>query len=201
MKIRFLLVFLFFAFIANGQKIITNKHYIKPEKVDLIVFTPYFLDNVANKNVNDVFCETFGKSFEIVYTSLIINNILTNSKFNEIIGKTAYKKFETNELKSNPNLYANLTPTEIEIYKEKTLKSDIIIISSAINSRKVYKVRGRRNVTVYGNIAVFDLRTGEFIIYISDKIKAKFEDSSYDEYLLIKPLFESLFNELKENLK
>lgn len=181
-----------------AQKKVVNRSYTSNNKGDLkVAIVPYY--SKGSQEVNEIFFQAFNKGrFIVSDPNKISHNILNHEGFNNSLRKTIYADFD---VKKKPNLYSGLSEDEIIEFKASFLHSDILIVGSKINSRKVAKVNGSGSISSSGNIAVFDLRSGEFILQYPAKVKAHYNKISPNTSNPINELAESLYEGLENNLK
>ena len=173
MKGILLIVFIFFANLLNGQKIIANKGYIS-NQVQTVVITPYFDEQgKVVESINGVFMQVFSIAYDMGDQQEIIHNISNDYEFNELLVKHIYINFAS-AVQTIPNVFATLTDNELLEIKKGFLNSDLLVVTSPIYSKRVVKVNNSGNIRLTGNITVFDLTTGEFVAHISSKVKKKF---------------------------
>lgn len=189
-----------FTLSGAAQKTIVNSGYKSAKEVLKIALMPYFSN--GSEPINRIFVQTFDKGrFLVSDTGKISYNILNNEAFNNSLRKAVALSLDNKSLKKSPNLYAELNAEEIADLKTNFLHADVIIIGSPLEAKKVTKVNGSGNIYLSGNIAVFDLKSGEFIFQCSDKVKSKHDKISHDTPYPVKELVESLYACFEKNLK
>ncbi|REG88764.1 hypothetical protein [Flavobacterium aquicola] len=194
-KVKILILFVLFTQNTFSQKSVASEKYkTKKDKIN-IVFVPFF-----NKETDEQFTFYLNQGrFTIADTTKTSQNLrnefLKNSWFKNFIDG-----FDQN-LKSEKNLFANVTENEIKDFKINTLNSDLIYIHSAIESKIVTKINKSGNITLYFTIAVYDLESGEFIFKCKAKSKSEFKNSLADKSGTIKTLTQDLFACFEEKFK
>ena len=201
--IRYILTILLvagFSLSGAAQKTIVNSDYQSAEEVLKIALMPYF--STGSEPINQIFVQTFDNGrFSVSDTGKISYNLLNNEAFNNSLRKAVALSLDNKSLKKSPNLYSELNAEEIADFKNNFLNADINIIGSPLEAKKVTKVNGNGNIYLSGNIAAFDLRSGEFILQCSEKVKSKHDKISHDTPYPVKELIESLYACLEKNLK
>jgi hypothetical protein len=175
MKETFFIAALIFSNLVYGQKISANKNY-KADAYQTIAITPYFdeLGN-PNKKFNELFEETFSSTFNVCCQRKLEHNLRDHATFYELAMSTIYVDL-SEVVRTKSNLFNSLNEAERIDLQNGFSNTDLIIISSSIDSRTVTKINGSGNISVSGNITVFDLRTGEYIAFVADEIKKKFDN-------------------------
>ena len=175
MKYLLFLIPVAFVNLTHAQKVTTNKQY-QPEDIQTISFTPYFNEQGnPYQDFNGLFEEALSRNFEVCCQPGLEHNLMNHEAFNDLAGRTIYS--DLSELtRTKSNLFNALTGSEKLELQNGCQNTDLVVITSKIDSRTVSKLNGSGNISVSGNITVFDLRTGEFIAFISDEIKQKFDD-------------------------
>lgn len=174
---KYLLSSIFLAFLSpiHAQKLTNNKQY-KPQEIKTISFTPYFNEfGNPNQDFNSLFEEALSSTFVVCCQSELEHNLINNEAFNELAGRTIYSDlFEPVRTKSN--LFNGLTDKEKLELQNGCMNTDLIIVTSKIDIRTVSKLNNSGNISVSGNVVIFDLRTGEFVAFVKDEVKKKFDD-------------------------
>ena len=200
---RFLLVVLFvvgFALSGAAQKVIVNPDYNSANKELRLALMPYFATNA--ESINQIFFQSFNKGkFSISDTAGIMQNILNHEVFNNSLRKTISLNYDKKLLKKGFNLYTSLNDKEIADFQANFLEADILIVGSQLETEKVTKVNGSGNIELTGGIAAFDLRSGDFILQCSDKVKSKHSKIDPATPIPLKELMDSLYTCFEKNLK
>jgi len=194
-KVKMLILFVLFVQNTFSQKSVESEKY-KTQKENInIVFVPFF-----NKETDEQFTFYLNQGrFTIADTTKISQNLR-----NEFLKNTWFKNFIdgfAQNLKSEKNLFTNVTENEIKDFKINTLNSDLIFIHSAIESKTVTKINKSGNITLYCTIAVYDLESGEFIFKCKAKSKSEFKNTLPDKNETIKTLTQDLFACFEEKFK
>ena len=157
-----------------GQRVIKNKNY-SDSSIKTVAITPYFDNNGNPKNsINEKFEKQLSVNFEVCCQKDIEHNIISHQTFNKLV----IQYLNNDRIQSRKNLFDQLNKSEIIELQNGFKNTDLLIITSPINQRKVSKINGSGNISLSGDITVFDLRTGEFIVFVSDTIKKKYESMS-----------------------
>jgi len=175
MKYLALLITLISFHTSTAQKITVNKKY-NPSEIRTVSFTPYF-DKQGNlkSNFNKSIEEVLSSTFTVCCQSDLEHNLINHEAFNNLAKRTIYSD-PAELVQTKSNLYNSLTNTEKIELQKGCKNTDLIIITSQIETREVTKINGSGNISISGNITVFDLRTGEFVVSISDTMKKKYDN-------------------------
>jgi AAA+ ATPase superfamily predicted ATPase len=175
MKYLIFLISIAFVNFAYAQKVTTNRKY-QPEKIQTISFTPYFNEQGnPDQDINGLFKEALSRNFEVCCQSELEHNLIKHEAFNNLAGRTIYSDL-SELIRTKSNLFNTLTNSEKLELQNGCKNTDLLVITSKIDSRTVSKLNNSGNISISGNITVFDLRTGEFVAFISDEVKQKFDD-------------------------
>jgi hypothetical protein len=163
--------------LAHAQKVTGNKQY-QPEEILTVSFTPYFNEQGnPSEDFNSLFEEAVSSTFTVCCQSELEHNLMNHEAFNKLASRTIYS--DLSELvRAKSNLFNALTDKEKLELQNGFKNTDLIVVTSKIDSRTVSKLNNSGNISVSGNITIFDLRTGEFVAFITDEIKKKFDDMS-----------------------
>lgn len=187
-----------FSSILFGQKILTNKEYSSSE-IQTLSFAPFFENNGSPNNfMNELFFNGFSSSFQVCCQKDIEHNLVNHSGFNELCKTYLYTDLPAKG-KEKINIYEGMSKTETLELKNGFKNTDVLILPSKVNQKTVTKPNGSGNITLFFSLAAFDLRSGEFIASVSDKLKKKFEERKSDKEL-IKEIINSSTNTLSKTL-
>ncbi|MTI21247.1 hypothetical protein E1176_09465 [Fulvivirga sp. RKSG066] len=199
MKYLLFIIYLPFVNLAHAQKVTTNKQY-QPEEIKTISFTPYF-DEQGNpdQDFNNLIEEVLSSSFAVCCQTELEHNLMNHEAFNEVASRTLYSDL-SKLVKTKSNLYSPITDSEKLELQKGCRNTDLVFIFSKIDSRTVTKLNNTGSISISGNLTVFDLRTGEFVAFITDDNKQKFDDMSQATPPL-NQLISSLVNELNRAIE
>ena len=193
-RVNFLipLVFFFnFTFAQDKEKIENND--IENNRIKT-VFMPIY-----QREIDEIFINTFNKAPIILSKiDLISQNLKIEIQKNSWLKKNI-KELPQN-IKNKKNLYKNLSKQEIENFKNVILDSELLIIPN-INSEEVIKVNGKKNITLNGIIAVYSLKSGDFLFSCYGKCGSDFEEITTDINILVEKLSKILFTKIENKLK
>lgn len=113
--------------------------------------------------------ETFSSGYEVCCQEEVKRNLLTDKAFNELYVATLYGDL-SGFVRARANLFQSLSEDQTSMLQKGLGNADLIVVASKVNSKTVSKLNGAGNITISGSITVFDLRTGEFVAFVSDKI-------------------------------
>ena len=172
MKVILIIFALLFVNFSFGQKVTKNKSYSN-SSIKTIAITPYFdKDGNPENSINEKFEKELSRNFDVCCQKDIEHNIISHLTFNKLVEIYLYN----DRVKNRQNLFNQLNESEIIEIQNGFKNTDLLIITSPINQRKVSKVNGSGNISLSASITAFDLRTGEFIVSVSDTIKKKYEN-------------------------
>lgn len=196
-RLKIIIYFILFSgFNLDAQNVNLNKQYSLEKEEIVVVINPFWGDN--SKKINDTFFQNFNKGrIKVADTCKIRNNILTDITFNDLVRRITDEK--TNNKKSN--LYLNFSDTEIENFKLNTLNADLIIFISDLTGKKVTKLNISGSIQLSGEIMVFDLKTGEFVLQCSNKIKERYKVMTSNTPYPYEKLAEYYYNCFEQNIK
>lgn len=199
MKYLLFLASLAFVNLTHAQKVTTNKQY-QPKDIKTISFTPYF-DEQGNpsEDFNNLIEEALSSSFAVCCQTELEHNLMNHESFNQVASRTLYSDI-SELIKTKSNLFSSLTESEKLELQNGCNSTDLIFIFSNIDSRTLTKLNNSGSISLSSNLSVFDLRTGEFVAFVTDDIKKKFDDMGRAASPTIE-LMNSLITELIKALK
>ncbi|MEC7752804.1 MAG: hypothetical protein VYB44_02160 [Bacteroidota bacterium] len=179
--------------LAFCQKTKVNKKYTIGVNVT-VSFTPLFDEEGNTSQTNKLFEQIFSATFNICCQQEIESKLQNEPSLNELARNYLYIDL-SKTVDTQANLFENISEVQRLELKSGFKNTDLIIIRSPIRRKEVSKLNGSGSITLSGSVTVFDLRTGEFVIHISNDIKKKFEKMS-DSEQPFEELIDSFYSEI-----